>query len=435
MTTLSTSSSPLPSPSPHPSIPPTSTPTPTTAPFSASSIDTSTALHLLSLPPLLHPISPHLAALHLARLQLLLSVSTVSGGVLEWWCNSCGGLREGLGGAARGRRRRNRGQVIGAKGVGSIDTGTGTGTGSGSVMTNIDGVEHGLEGTSTAVAGSSSNSTSTSNTNPNPPGLAATRTTRKSPNCTICGASFKRPKPDPAALALFPPARRARRSKAAYSVEGAGTGNGLPAENAKVAEGHKGAKYAGGVKEAEDVKGAADVKGVKRTSSGVVKTKEGVSRGVDPTSRRGLDPGSAPSMNSGLPNPTPGADHAPTATSPLPTSSDSSTRSLGVPSTQSTARPLLLSTPRLAHISDADPSPPTYPPPPSMTGVKRPASPPTARGGPGGAGGVGAAGGGGRGAGVGPTPGKKRKKSGLAKLLAESKARDEGASGGRWGLG
>ncbi|RSH91915.1 hypothetical protein EHS25_009285 [Saitozyma podzolica] len=210
-------------------------------------------------------------------------------------------------------------------------------------MTDIDGVKpNGLGGISTAAAGSSSNSTSTSNTNSNPPGLAATRTTRKPPNCTICGASFKRPKPDPAALALFPPARRARRSKAAYSGAGVGTGSGLPAEDAKDVEGLKGAKHVEGVTAAEDVKG------VKReTSSGVVKTAKGVSGGDAPTSRLDLDPGSASSTTSRPSNPTPGADPAATAPPPPPTSSDSS----APPSPSPPAPPLgLFSSPhRVSH--------------------------------------------------------------------------------------
>lgn len=49
--------------------------------------------HLLSLPPLLEPISPALASLHLARIRLLLSIPS---GVLDQtaWCRVCGGLRE-----------------------------------------------------------------------------------------------------------------------------------------------------------------------------------------------------------------------------------------------------------------------------------------------------------------------------------------------------
>lgn len=72
--------------------------------------DAETLQHLLSLPPLLQPISPSLAALHLARVRLLLNVPASPGvGVMtEWWCHSCGGLREGLGGAQAPKRKRGK---------------------------------------------------------------------------------------------------------------------------------------------------------------------------------------------------------------------------------------------------------------------------------------------------------------------------------------
>lgn len=52
-----------------------------------------TFTHLLNLPPLLQPISPALAALHLARIRLVLSIPP---GVIDQtaWCPTCGGLRE-----------------------------------------------------------------------------------------------------------------------------------------------------------------------------------------------------------------------------------------------------------------------------------------------------------------------------------------------------
>jgi hypothetical protein len=51
-----------------------------------------TLAHLLCLPPLLHPLSPQLAALHLARVRLLLSLPSPHPSLI--WCDKCGGLRE-----------------------------------------------------------------------------------------------------------------------------------------------------------------------------------------------------------------------------------------------------------------------------------------------------------------------------------------------------
>lgn len=75
-----------------------------------------TMSHLLALPPLLQPISPPLAALHMARVRLLLDIPTTSttGAITEWWCHSCGGLREGLGGTSRNSNKKTK-RKIGAK--------------------------------------------------------------------------------------------------------------------------------------------------------------------------------------------------------------------------------------------------------------------------------------------------------------------------------
>jgi hypothetical protein len=51
-----------------------------------------TLAHLLNLPPLLHPLSPELSALHLARVRLLLSIPSPHPSLI--WCDKCGGLRE-----------------------------------------------------------------------------------------------------------------------------------------------------------------------------------------------------------------------------------------------------------------------------------------------------------------------------------------------------
>ncbi|WWD03684.1 hypothetical protein V865_001740 [Kwoniella europaea PYCC6329] len=78
--------------------------------------------HLLTLPPLLQPISPPLAALHLARVRLSLSVPTSSSYMaksLDDWCNLCGGLRLHLGGAQpqpSTKKRKRKGGICGTCG-------------------------------------------------------------------------------------------------------------------------------------------------------------------------------------------------------------------------------------------------------------------------------------------------------------------------------
>ncbi|WVQ66949.1 uncharacterized protein L199_005140 [Kwoniella botswanensis] len=81
-----------------------------------------TLAHLLNLPPLLQPISPPLAALHLARVRLSLSVPTSSSYTaksLDDWCNLCGGLRLHLGGAQPQqsiKKRKRKGGICGTCG-------------------------------------------------------------------------------------------------------------------------------------------------------------------------------------------------------------------------------------------------------------------------------------------------------------------------------
>lgn len=74
---------------------PTDQPTPTTF------------AHLLSLPPLLEPISPALAALHLARIRLVLSIPP---GVIDQtaWCPICGGIRDALPSPAAGVKGKRK---------------------------------------------------------------------------------------------------------------------------------------------------------------------------------------------------------------------------------------------------------------------------------------------------------------------------------------
>jgi len=239
-------------------------------PTPPSDIPQETLNHLLSLPPLIQPLSPSLAALHLARVRLLLSIpaSPSPGGSSEWWCHQCGGLRVGLGGA----KWRKRG---------------------------VDDTDDGARGR------------------------------RKKAECSQCGASYQRPKPDPKALGEFPPART--RSKR------------MAAKSSLVPE--------------------------------VVITTQSI------------------------------------------TSLESSASASTVPTTDQTSlqkpRPTLLSTPSLTYIPFSAPNPPTYPEPAGRASVSSSTS-------------------------NGKTTGKRRKNSGLVKLLAENRERAEreaGIGSGSWGLG
>lgn len=85
----------------------------------------------------------------------------------------------------------------------------------------------------------------------------------------------------------------------------------------------------------------------------------------------------------------------------------------------------LLTRPSLSHIPSSDPNPPTYPKPEPVLAAKAKLSAAT-----GGTANTGST--------AGTVPGKKKKKmSGLAKLLAERKEREDGEKlgAGRWGLG
>jgi hypothetical protein len=87
--------------------------------FQAPSSDTdpTTVDHLLALPQLLHPISPSLAALHLARVRLLLSVPSTA---IPGWCNVCGGLREGTFKAKRKKGSKMRAPERGVEKRGTV---------------------------------------------------------------------------------------------------------------------------------------------------------------------------------------------------------------------------------------------------------------------------------------------------------------------------
>jgi len=150
--------------------------TPAPSPFTPPRTpDDPTLSHLLSLPPLLQPISPSLAALHMARVRLLLDIpSSSSVGVMsEWWCHACGGLREGLGGAQRPRaRERPATTAAGKKGASAKKR---------SKVTATAGLAGGVK--------------------------------RKAAECANCGAKFTKAKPDRNTLVTYPSARIAARRR------------------------------------------------------------------------------------------------------------------------------------------------------------------------------------------------------------------------------
>ena len=119
-----------------------------------------TLQHLLSLPPLLQPLSPSLAALHLARVRLLLSIpaSSTFNNLVGSWCHSCGGLWKG---SSDGKQRIR-------------------------ATTDLCDVR--------------------------------AQRKRKRAECSQCGAKYQPPKPDKTTLSGFPPARtRSKRISASTS--------------------------------------------------------------------------------------------------------------------------------------------------------------------------------------------------------------------------
>lgn len=95
---------------------------------------------------------------------------------------------------------------------------------------------------------------------------------------------------------------------------------------------------------------------------------------------------------------------------PTPKEPTKTEQALAVPEGQR-GKAALTRTPSLAHIPTSDPGFPTYPPPSASSGSSpAPSSPP-------------------------PAKKRKTKKSGLAKILAQNKAREAEKSSGNWGLG
>ena len=126
-------------------------------PSSSSTIDPLTQRHLLALPSVFQSVSPTVAALHLARARLLLSISAHEQ-LFDGWCHNCGGLREGVGGTSKKKRKGN------------------------TVNQSGKGVQ------------------------------------RKAARCTICGESFRRARPGSVSKCRFPSARIARKVQLAAAA-------------------------------------------------------------------------------------------------------------------------------------------------------------------------------------------------------------------------
>ena len=131
-----------------------------------------TTQHLLNLPPLLHSISPTLAALHLARARLYLSISSAE--LYDGWCYRCGGLREGGGSksAIRKKRKLPRDRSLN---------------------------EHPTCANAPRVDANE--------------GKDHTGVKRRATSCTVCGASFRQARPDSTKQSSFPPARPVRQTR------------------------------------------------------------------------------------------------------------------------------------------------------------------------------------------------------------------------------
>ncbi|KAI9634117.1 uncharacterized protein MKK02DRAFT_38788 [Dioszegia hungarica] len=124
----------------------------------------------------------------------------------------------------------------------------------------------------------------------------------------------------------------------------------------------------------------------------------------------------------GTETPVPALETTPLAVTPLeddPMGIDTSSSTL-IPLPDPTLRANPLTAPKLRYIPSTSPSPPTYVQPPPVRASPAASPGPTASG-------VKAEGEGAK--------RKKKKASGLAKLLAQSKEREEGQNGGKWGFG
>ncbi|WVO18558.1 hypothetical protein L204_106277 [Cryptococcus depauperatus] len=185
---------------------------------SPNPVSEATLYYLLSLPPLLQPLSPPHAALHLARLRLLLSIPTdkpiipsdialpiestgtvVGRNILGSWCHRCGGLRRGTGGAERNRHSTFLPQEISKEKEKEVKTRAIREKARKRVVANAGLPEKEREDKRMArklEIGSA---------------IEQQKKRRLPAECTTCGAAYTRPKPNRATSVQFQPARRTRR--------------------------------------------------------------------------------------------------------------------------------------------------------------------------------------------------------------------------------
>ncbi|TYJ54221.1 hypothetical protein B9479_005147 [Cryptococcus floricola] len=173
-----------------------------------------TQTHLLSLPPSLQPLSPPHAALHLARLRLLLSIPAgssfdpgelqlpvevrnmgVGRGVVGGWCHMCGGLRKGQGGAAKKEKPQGKEKGEGKSKAQEIRERVRKRARSSSPPLTEEEQEAQRYARSLQIASAST----------------STKARRQPAECTTCGAPYVRPKPCQKTVEEFGSARRTRR--------------------------------------------------------------------------------------------------------------------------------------------------------------------------------------------------------------------------------
>ncbi|EIW71995.1 hypothetical protein TREMEDRAFT_58139 [Tremella mesenterica DSM 1558] len=383
-----------------------------------------TSSHLLSLPPLLYPISPSLAALHLARVRLTLSLPPSS--YTSAWCAQCGGLRSGT----KMKRRYSEGNMNSPTPISStsLEHFQPTKSPSPTPQTKRIPLNEAIVGSSLCILpsnplGGLSTSTSTNinssslsptvnittstsaeekpldnriksrekhsiSSNVISPTIQTTTPKRRRGQCEICGLSY-RPKKDQKTLLEFPSARKVHRTRSTRSstqseIDDVFTSSQLTPSTSK--------PRSNGVTS----------NSMKRVDAVMQNENEENDDGVSKEARYvAMDNGKRKSENQ-------------EEGKVLGGNSFGNEENGGE---EKEKKPSPISAPRLRYIPSSDPNPPTYPHPDplskSSTGDKRVK---------------------GESGSMSRNGGKKKKRSGLTKLLAESKAREENSSG-NWGFG